>query len=155
MPNQNAPNSQPEIVSAGFLILRQSPDQSVLLLKHPDRWDIPKGHCDPGETELETAWRELFEETGLNSEQVTLVPEFRWEHDYHVRLREHDDEPRLKRLVVFLGIVKSDPELTLTEHQGHRWFPWPPPLPIQAQTIDPLLSAAVEFCDDHPTLFEL
>lgn len=28
-------------------------------------WDLPKGHCEEGETYIETAFRELREETGL------------------------------------------------------------------------------------------
>ena len=42
--------------------------QEVLLLQHPDsknkgHWDFPKGHIENGETEPQTALRELAEET--------------------------------------------------------------------------------------------
>lgn len=38
----------------------------VLLVKHQTgHWAFPKGHPNPGEMPLETAERELFEETGL------------------------------------------------------------------------------------------
>jgi 8-oxo-dGTP pyrophosphatase MutT (NUDIX family) len=39
----------------------------VLLIVHKGgrHWGFPKGHKDPGETDLQTAERELFEETGL------------------------------------------------------------------------------------------
>ena len=46
-------------LSCGFLILRGQPIDSFLLMKHPRRWDLPKGHLDEGETELQCALREL------------------------------------------------------------------------------------------------
>ena len=42
-------------------------------------YGFPKGHCEAGETEEETALREVQEETGL---KVTLIPGFRYE-DVH------------------------------------------------------------------------
>jgi 8-oxo-dGTP pyrophosphatase MutT (NUDIX family) len=53
-------------LSCGFLILRGQPVDSFLLMKHPRRWDLPKGHLDEGETELQCALRELQEETGIS-----------------------------------------------------------------------------------------
>ncbi len=43
-------------------------DHDELLLCHATgtpRWDIPKGRREPGESEIQTAIRETFEETGL------------------------------------------------------------------------------------------
>jgi 8-oxo-dGTP diphosphatase len=39
----------------------------VLLIHRPryDDWSLPKGHVDPGETLIEAAVREVFEETGF------------------------------------------------------------------------------------------
>ena len=37
----------------------------VLLVQHKNFWAFPKGHAEPGETPLESATRELLEETGL------------------------------------------------------------------------------------------
>ena len=55
-------------VSAGFLL--ETPEGYLLV--HPTmrprsrgNWDIPKGHMETGEYPLETAIRELQEETGL------------------------------------------------------------------------------------------
>jgi ADP-ribose pyrophosphatase YjhB (NUDIX family) len=44
-----------EVKSCGFLIMK--PDQSFLLMKHKDRYDLPKGHMEAGETEQQTALR--------------------------------------------------------------------------------------------------
>jgi bis(5'-nucleosidyl)-tetraphosphatase len=43
----------------------------VFILRHlSGYWGFPKGHPNPGETELDTAKRELFEETGLYVDKV-------------------------------------------------------------------------------------
>ncbi|HYN31514.1 MAG TPA: RNA pyrophosphohydrolase [Ilumatobacteraceae bacterium] len=41
----------------------------------PGAWQLPQGGIDVGESPLESAWRELGEETGLGPDQVDLVGE--------------------------------------------------------------------------------
>ena len=41
--------------------------------KHRDTWEAPGGHREPGETILEAAKRELFEETGALDYDITPV----------------------------------------------------------------------------------
>jgi ADP-ribose pyrophosphatase YjhB (NUDIX family) len=48
-------NQMREVKSCGFLVMK--PDQSFLLMKHKDRYDLPKGHMEAGETEHQTALR--------------------------------------------------------------------------------------------------
>ncbi len=55
-------------LSCGAVIYRKvSGILFFLLLKHTNgnHWSLPKGHTEPKETELETATREIDEETGL------------------------------------------------------------------------------------------
>lgn len=40
----------------------------------PNDWCIPGGHVDPGETFLQAAKRELFEETGIDMSESLLIP---------------------------------------------------------------------------------
>jgi 8-oxo-dGTP pyrophosphatase MutT (NUDIX family) len=133
-----------EIKSCGFLILRGSPPREFLLMRHADRWDLPKGHVDNGETEMQCALRELHEETGITEGDIERIEGFRFTTQYQVRAKKSD---RLydKTLVVFLARLKRDVKIDPTEHGGYQWFPWKPPHQIQARTIDPLLAAVEEF----------
>lgn len=53
--------------SCGALVFRRAePNVEVLLLKHrAGHWDFPKGHVEEGESEQDTALREVLEESGL------------------------------------------------------------------------------------------
>lgn len=141
---------EPEIKSCGVLVFRNQPSTSFLLMEHSNRWDLPKGHVDPGESDLETALRELQEETGISANQIKLDPEFRFSHFYQVKKKRYGKRPVQKELVIFLGVLLDDyasNEIVLTEHIGCRWFPWEPPHSIQNATIDPLLEAVAQFWD--------
>ena len=56
--------------TAGGVIYRMTKDQKdieiLLIQDSKNRWTIPKGHIEPGETAKETAIREIGEETGLH-----------------------------------------------------------------------------------------
>jgi bis(5'-nucleosidyl)-tetraphosphatase len=109
-------SEQPEVRSCGVLLVRGTPVSSFLLMKHADRWDLPKGHVDAGETDLECALREMEEETGIPREAVEIDPDFRFTHHYHVQGPRTNHERKLKELVIFLGRLRSDVEITVTEH---------------------------------------
>ncbi len=134
-----------KIMSCGVLVVEGNPVKQFLLMEHADRLDLPKGHVDPGETELECALRELVEETGITADDIELDPNFRFTHEYSVWPRKFDGEECLKTLVVFLGRLQKDVDIVPTEHQGYRWVDWQPPHEIQKQTIDPLLASLDEF----------
>ena len=57
---------------------------------------FPKGHVENNETELETARREVFEETGL---QVEFLKNFRTEDSHPF---QRNGETRMKHIVYFL-----------------------------------------------------
>ena|SRR5205809_4659903 len=133
-----------EAKSCGFLIIRGNPIREFLLMRHADRWDLPKGHVDPGESELECALRELQEETGITADDIEIISGFRFTTNYPVRSKR-DGRLIDKTLVVFLARLKRDVQIDATEHRGYQWFDWHPPHKIQARTIDPLLGAMEVF----------
>lgn len=42
----------------------------------PGQWQLPQGGIEPGEAPSAAAWRELREETGLDTDHVELVDEY-------------------------------------------------------------------------------
>ncbi len=62
-------------LAAGTVLVGKGPSRRVLLLHHreEDRWCLPKGHVEAGESLAGAAVRETVEETGLP--RVTLGPE--------------------------------------------------------------------------------
>jgi 8-oxo-dGTP pyrophosphatase MutT (NUDIX family) len=133
-----------EIKSCGFLIVRGEPIREFLLMRHADRWDLPKGHVDPGETDMQCALRELREETGILATDIDVLDTFRFETRYQVRAKK-GGQLYDKTLVIFLARLNRDVTLALTEHPSFQWFPWQPPHRIQAFTIDPLLAEVERF----------
>ena len=54
--------------AAGAVVFRRSERGiRLLILRAYKNWDFPKGLVEPGETELDTAKREVEEETGLTA----------------------------------------------------------------------------------------
>ena len=58
-------------------------------------YGFPKGHVEPGESETQTALREIFEEVGL---RVRLISDFRREDEYYICGNEI-----IKNVVYFLA----------------------------------------------------
>ncbi|MEP7291997.1 MAG: NUDIX domain-containing protein [Chloroflexota bacterium] len=128
-----------KVTSAGILLFRAAPEKSFLLLKTKKRWDVPKGHVERGETEIEGALRELREETGITPEQVTLDESFRFETNLNFKAAYLGGRFIDKTYVVFLGYLSVNLDIILTEHDSYQWFFWNPPHYLQKWLIDPLL----------------
>jgi bis(5'-nucleosidyl)-tetraphosphatase len=147
---------RPQLYSSGFLVFRKSQGQpglpqrrtslEFLLMQHAERWDLPKGHLDLGESKKQAAIRELVEETGIQESSIQIDPDFVFTSQYWVN---YDGERRLKELTVFLALLIREWEITPTEHLGFRWFPFAPPHSIQAETIDPLLEKVAVHFESH------
>lgn len=63
--------------SCGAIVYRKHHGNTeILLIKHINsgHWSFPKGHVEPGESEVETALREIKEETAID---VMIDPTFR------------------------------------------------------------------------------
>ena len=107
--------------SCGVVLLNSN---KVLLLKHSSassrgggHWDFPKGHMDAGETEIQTALRELEEETGIAN--VIVVDGFRDTITYTFPR----DRKRIGKEVVFFLANTTERKVCLShEHIDYRWL---------------------------------
>lgn len=139
--------------AAGMLLVHGSPSQphQFLLMKHADRWDLPKGHCDGDESFLDAAIREVREETGIKRHQYRIDPQFQFDLTYPVTYRRSGNQVFQKQVRYFLAFVDQPWPVKLTEHPDSAWIEWHPPHAIQTQTIDPLLAAVAQHVapDDH------
>lgn len=80
----------------GCIILNEN---KVLLVKHNDgHWGFPKGHVEKDETELQTAIREVKEETNLD---VEIQEDKRYVDEYY------SSEDTFKQVVYFLATCKN------------------------------------------------
>ncbi|MGQ0813093.1 MAG: bis(5'-nucleosyl)-tetraphosphatase [Gemmatimonadota bacterium] len=116
--------------SAGVIVFRRAGDECLFLLtlsKLTKRalWEFPKGGVERGETLLETALRELGEETGIAEQEVTLVSDFQRTEDY--RFTAGDDGQRTlihKQVTYFLAETsKSAVVLSTRETSEFAWLP--------------------------------
>ncbi|MEA3275698.1 MAG: bis(5'-nucleosyl)-tetraphosphatase [Pseudomonadota bacterium] len=119
--------------SAGIVIVRRLDGGfCYLLLRCYGYWDFPKGEMEPGEDPMDTARREVAEETGLKD----LV--FRWGEAFL------ETPPYGKGKVARYYLAESrngevslqvSPELGVPEHHEYRW--------VRFEEAQPLLNDRV------------
>jgi len=108
--------------TAGGIVFRMTEDSKdieiLLIQDSKNRWTIPKGHIEPGETARQTAIREISEESGLKNVELLT-----WLGKIHFKYR------RLDKLVlmttqIYLVRALDDKEILTKEKwmNGIRWF---------------------------------
>lgn len=147
--------------SAGALVLRQMRNQWWAAVIEPGREGepedrkhtvaLPKGNIDAGEKPVETAVREVWEETGLRARPITKLADIKY-----VYLRKWSDNARIFKVVSFylmqyqsgqIGDIK--PEM---QHEvRHAWWM---PLEEAAQKLTysgekQMAKAALEYVNEH------
>jgi len=84
---------------AGGIIINQLNKIAIVNQNH-DSWSLPKGHIDKGETAIDAAIREIYEETGIIN--PTLIKKVGVYERYRIGLDGNDDLSELKRIHIFL-----------------------------------------------------
>jgi|TARA_R110000823_G_scaffold199313_2_gene330460 8-oxo-dGTP pyrophosphatase MutT (NUDIX family) len=109
------------VTASGIIVFRNNNNNPevlglIALPKHrkrsKGRYDVPKGMIDEGETVIQSAFRECFEETHLEPRLISKVP-ITYGH-----------------LVLWLGEVMPDDKIILgknpytgkIEHEGYEWL---------------------------------
>ena len=95
-----------------------------LLLQHINEysrvdghWDFPKGHVELDEEEIDTALRELKEETEI--EDVDIIPSFKQFINYNI---SKDTLSVSKKVIFFLAETKVWDVSLSSEHQNYVWL---------------------------------
>ena len=78
----------------------------VVVNQRGDSWSLPKGHIEEGETSLEAAKREIWEETGI--EDLQLVDELGTYERWKLSLGGGDDPAEKKIITLFLFTTDSE-----------------------------------------------
>lgn len=138
-----------QIKSCGIIVMRTQPQMSFLLLQHPHRYDLPKGHIEAGEDEWSCAIRELYEETGIEASALELDRQFRFSVTYESSSPRYAGKTMNKTVVIFLAWLNQEVNVKVSEHTSYNWIEWKPPHTIQKKTIDPLLAALARYFNEN------
>ena len=107
--------------AAGFIIYRRirfSVEYLLLQASYGNfHWTPPKGHVDPGEDDITTAYRETLEESGLKKEFIKVHSDM----EFHLNYEAYGN---LKTVVYWLAeLTDINAEVKLShEHQAYKWL---------------------------------
>jgi diadenosine hexaphosphate hydrolase (ATP-forming) len=124
--NRSNKQSIQEIVrepTAGGIVFRRNKNSEVeilLIQDHKDRWTIPKGHIEEGETAQEAARREIGEEAGLHD-----IDMLGWLGKIHFRYRRIEKLVLITQQVYLMRVRTSGNEIQKEDWMnGIKWFPF-------------------------------
>ncbi|TSC75851.1 MAG: Bis(5'-nucleosyl)-tetraphosphatase [asymmetrical] (Diadenosine 5',5'''-P1,P4-tetraphosphate asymmetrical hydrolase) (Diadenosine tetraphosphatase) (Ap4A hydrolase) (Ap4Aase) (Nucleoside diphosphate-linked moiety X motif 2) (Nudix motif 2) [Parcubacteria group bacterium Gr01-1014_30] len=140
--------------SAGAVVFRREGENiKYLLLHYPSLaqsaksrtqksyWDFPKGHIEKGEKEIDTARREVSEETGLID--VKFIEKFKSVIRYFFRFK---GENILKFVTFYLAQTKTSEVKISEEHLDYDWLRYEEAIEkLKFKNAKDVLKAANEF----------
>lgn len=118
-------------VPVSVLVVIHTPDLQVLLLERADRpgfWQSVTGSQEPGESLLQTAQREVGEETGMAARPADLV-DWQRQNQYEIfqswRGRYAPGVTHNTEHVFSMQVAQALPvKLAEREHLQYQWLPW-------------------------------
>ncbi len=107
--------------TSGAVVFRRDEKGGVemlLIQDAKDRWTIPKGHIEQGETAQQTAKREIGEETGLTNTEV-----LGWLGKIHFRYRRIDKLVLMTTQIYLMRALGDTDAIQKEEYMnGIKWF---------------------------------
>lgn len=99
--------------SCGCIVLNEK-KEILLILHNPGHWGLPKGHVEDGETEEQTAIREVKEETNIDVEVNT---------NYRYSMVYSPKEDVEKEVILFIAKnISNSCKPQLEEVQDIKWL---------------------------------
>ena len=117
--------SEPKPVrSAGGIVIGDGGTIALVCNSHGKGWTFPKGHVEEGETDEETALREIKEECGLSN--LELIDDLGSYERYRIGKEGDDDDlSELKEIHLFLFAASPHSKLTPSMEIGEtKWVPF-------------------------------
>jgi len=106
----------PYVEAAGGLVYNDK--REILFIHRNDKWDLPKGHLEKGESHAVAAAREVHEETGVQDLEVKRFIT----KTYHVFKRH--DKFKLKATYWFEMYTEYDGDLKPQKNEGIKKAKW-------------------------------
>lgn len=92
-----------------FLLLKRSTHKI-----YPGVWQMVSGHLDKNETAIQTALRELNEETGIKPFRLWIAP--------NINSLYSPEDDSITMIPVFAAQVKNDRVIISDEHSEFKWL---------------------------------
>lgn len=110
------------LIMVGSTVLVLDAQNRLLMMKRSDnnKWGVPGGAMELGESTEETARRELFEETGLAVEKLSLFNVFSGKELYYCY--PNGDEVYMVTVVYLVQDGQDDVKLLDGEHHEYQYF---------------------------------
>lgn len=135
-----------------YLLLHYAPSEPG----KKGHWGFAKGHVEEGETEEETAKREVAEETGI--EDLKIMSGFKetekyfFRRSYGLKGEARKKAPWVFKLVVFFVAKTAQKEIKISdEHSGFLWLTYEESLKkLSFKNAREILKKANEFITENP-----
>ncbi len=140
-----------KIISCGFIVFRKNSQNIEFLVVHSKNynfWGFPRGMNEKGERIIDTALRELYEETGLEKEDIEIFDDFLGSEEYKYYW---DGEEIYKTVYLFLAKLKKDKKIVIDnkEQDAYKWVNYKEAMKILKYDTDKnLLKKAINFLGD-------
>ncbi len=111
--------------SVGAIVFRKEGRKIYYLLLNYGKgyWGFPKGRQEKGESDEETARREIEEETGIKS--LEFIKGFREKIRYYFKRKKGDRKVLVYKEAVFYLANTNQKKVKISfEHEGFGWFPF-------------------------------
>ena len=111
-------------ISIGAIIYKKNKKIEYLLLHklpsehYKELWDFPRGNQESNETQMQTAAREIKEETGLT--KLNFDKGFKEKTQFFYR---KEGQTIFKEVIIYTAELTEDEEVKISkEHAGHKWL---------------------------------